>query len=368
MTKSKSSKKKQKQGKVSQRQSSRKGAKTSGNKASSKSREKTEPPRSVGSDTSSVPSDSSSSVPWGKIFFTLFSLSMFLGILETTLQAGKAVPNWPHSFHGFWIFCPPNLWFTHGDVFIAQTHRLTALATIIFVIIAVVRKNIPRLRRFETAVLIAFCVILPLSGGLRIACDRLSWANLHACLAFAACAMLGRWIAGNTSNQSERSPKASSIQRFVLSCVLFFLFEQAIFGAQIRHLAMETDSDNFFTLWVWLHSLLGVSFLFVAAACYWVCVRGAKRHGEIQIARQGRVLVSLLIFQVLLGPINWFVNYNVPLWFMNRIWPIHYTIQEGTFLQTATTCTHVGVGYASVVIAAAAWTLARRNSSSPSNS
>lgn len=390
MTKSNRGKKRQ-QGSASRRTSPQMGEKTEPKRSSSLQRkaEKSRKPEKLTKDA--IPpvaknqSEAGRSVPWGKIFIGLFLLSMFLGILETTLQAGRAVPNWPHSFRGFWIFCPPKHWFTQFDVFIAQTHRVAALATVIFVVIALVKKKVPRLSRLESLLFVALCLILPLSGGLRIAWDRTSWATVHACLAFAACVMLGKWIAGIAISKSDArgrnasgnecptqeqetktATKTSRVPRIVFTSTLVLLLTQSFVGAQLRHLAAETGSENLFTLWVWAHSLSGVFFLLVAAVCYWICVRTAKRKGDLRIAAWGRVLASLLFFQVFLGPFNWLVNYNVPLWFMDWIWPIHYTIQEGTLLQTTTTCTHVSVGYLSVVVAAIGWVITAKNVS-PSN-
>lgn len=281
-----------------------------------------------------------------------------LGIFESTYQAGMAVPGWPGSFNSPWIFCPPDLWFGAPDVFLAQTHRVlgyVVAAAAIWLGIALRKSPADKTLWRMSVAAIAGVPLLVVSGGLRIAWDRTAWAAVHAVLA----ALFLTLIAGLVSrvlevmrrqkdaSRPEQSPASPVGYRTALLAAGLIAL-QIVAGSQLRHVSPASEGLYLFLFWVWTHVLLAAGLAVLAVVLYRVS-RGEGTRPPVRTAM--RWLAALIGAQLVVGPTDWVLRYNFPLWFRQAVLMPHFTAQQGGVLQTAIDATHVALGYASMAAA-----------------
>lgn len=286
--------------------------------------------------------------------FWLCCATVVVGAIETTLNYGMAIPGWPNSFRSLWIFTPLSLWFGEPDVFVAQTHRLLGYATLVSAILAVVdfhrRKAERPIRRLAFACVI-IAGILAISGGLRVAWDQPAWANVHACLSVFSLLAIGL-VAIRASKNASTAGASSRILFVVTLLFAVVLCVQFVAGAQLRHTSPYSQMLYLFPLWTWIHLIVGIVLFLSAGAVLWGAAVRRKQVSAVNMPSRKLLmwLSALVMLQFVLGLLNWIVQYNFPLWFMDNVVTIPYTVQEGSLLQTTVVTSHVLLGFTCVLI------------------
>jgi uncharacterized membrane protein len=309
---------------------------------------------------------SSSLMRWVWVHFWLLIITVLFGALQTSLQGGAVLPGWPGSFRSPWIFCPLSLWFGHWDVFVAQWHRLLgyllagAMAVILFRLFRIPRKA-PFLRSLSILLLLAL-VMVAISGGLRIRWNDRFMANAHAIVSLFY--LLGsvllmekmRILAPEDSRHVRRieTPEGRRWLRrnrrmlhlagfgLLLSCFQVFA------GVQMRHFLLESSTE-WVMVWVWSHVVGAILLGVVMVLTAWRLAK-LRSFADRHLRHRGQWLWGLFGLQAVLGTTTWIVNFNWPLWFYQRVYPLIYTIKENGFFQVWTTAVHVVVGYLIVAV------------------
>ena len=288
---------------------------------------------------------------------------VLLGALITTFNSSRAVPGWPGSFGYFWLFSPARFW-AHGDVLLMQIHRLLGVALLILLATLAwsLRKTASQPLFGLSILLIAMTMIIAIIGGLRITLDSPSLAWWHACLTPPLLAMLtlpaiiirrqNRLPVAPTEPASPMIP-SGSFWLALLIATAATLYAQIIFGAFLRHVSPYSQSLTAFPFWVWVHTIFALCLLLLPVILLPAAFLSRRSQGDFarKLRRRAVWLSLLVVLQVILGLINWVVNYNFPLWFLDNVMAINYTIVDGGPLQVTVTMAHVLTGFFTLTVA-----------------
>jgi cytochrome c oxidase assembly protein subunit 15 len=270
---------------------------------------------------------------------------IWMGGLVTTYGAGMAVPDWPNTY-GYNLFLYPlESWLAVWDVFLEHSHRLIGASVgLVTIALAVLlwRTDARRWMRWLGVAALVGVVVQGTLGGLRVIGDELLLAKIHGCTA-PLFFTLAAAIVTFTSPQWQSRLNPQPVRRLAWLGVGFavLVYLQIVLGAQLRHISPSAPL-YWFVLWTWLHVI--VAFLVVAGST-WLLLATRKYASDVSLLRRRAWIVAGLVsLQFLLGLATWVVNYSIPAWFTDYVWPLEYTVVAEGPLQAVVTTAHVGVG------------------------
>jgi cytochrome c oxidase assembly protein subunit 15 len=280
---------------------------------------------------------------------------IWVGGSVTTYHAGMAVPDWPNTF-GYNLFLYPlESWLRVWDVFLEHSHRLIAatagMVTIALALTLWLVDGRRWVRRLGGLALLGVCLQGTL-GGLRVTASAILLANVHGCTAPLFFALTTTLVA--VTAPAWRQPRAAasrlglqSFRRLALATT-WGVYLQIVLGAQLRH-PDPRMAPGWFTLWVWFH-VIGAGLL-TAAVIGLVRTAARRLPDQPMLVRRSRWLGGLFFVQLALGAAAWVTHYNWPLWFVDYVCRIDYTVVTGGRLQAVLTTAHVAAGSLTLVTA-----------------
>jgi cytochrome c oxidase assembly protein subunit 15 len=282
------------------------------------------------------------------------------GAVGTSTGAGLAIPDWPTSFG--YVILPPQHWVpgwpgASWDLFWMQTHRLLgAISLLVAAVLVPLAWGSCFGQSARWAVGAAFGAILfqHVLGAWRVLGQSVVAAQLLAL--WAPVVIATTTAAGVLSNPARLekihfgSPGTRPMQA-VAALLLLWVVVQIFSGVQLRHVAW-TESPYLFNFWVWVHVLSGLA-LGAATLGLLTWAESRRRPGlgwESFAARLGW-MVSILIFQVVLGSTVWLSQYGVPLWWSDWVAAWHLALQSPDLVFVGASVAHVIGGMITFLIA-----------------
>ncbi len=296
---------------------------------------------------------------------------IWAGGLVTTTDAGMAVPDWPGTYGYNLLLYPISTWLSGPfDLFVEHGHRLLgALVGLlaIFLVASTFLAKSPRATKAWASLLLLAIVLQGLLGGVRVLFSDRALALVHGCtgpLVFVLASYLvirtKRDLAGKpakTANLSagELSKQGLGYARFA-GFVTVLAIVQLIIGAFLRHVDLSFSPMGFMGL-THLHltfaTLLMISVCIIFASSWSRPMRQSpSRH------RPAALLFLLILTQIALGLMTWFVNYGLPWSSASPTLAAHVNQLKG-FWETMIVTGHQAVGslilVTSFVLASRSW-------------
>ena len=302
---------------------------------------------------SRIANQTSLSSPWPRRVATVLIAATFpmiwIGGLVTTYDAGMAVPDWPTTFGYNPLAYPWTTWF-YGpwDLFIEHGHRLLGMVVGLVAIALVVtawRFERRRSLRWLSVVCLLAVVAQGVLGGMRVVLADTQLAMIHGCLgpAFFAFAVALATLLSNRWSSATVPGKISGIARLqALSLITAVLaYVQLILGAQLRHLPVTSDPQQF-RLAVLAHLVMAAIVSLHVLLLIIRVLRSARR--ESWLTRPAALMGILLGTQLMLGVGTWASKYGWPTWLPSVEFAQAYTVAAESRLQAWITTGHVAVG------------------------
>lgn len=270
---------------------------------------------------------------------------LWIGGMVTTYEAGMSVEDWPTTY-GHWFY-PIQKWIAgHWDMFLEHGHRTYAQVVGVLAVVAawaIGWKYRGAGRWLLVFGLLAGIAVQAVLGGLRVLFDERLLAKIHACTAaayFGFCSAVvvvtsRRWFLGAFDRIEE--PTRARRWAWVASGLLYL---DIVFGAQLRH-SVGGESPGWFMLWLWLKLISAIASAVASGALAFGLIRPAD---SIRLARRAQWLFWGVLTQLILGAATWVVNYGVPLWFRDYVFPWSYSVTAEGGWQVQITTAHVAFG------------------------
>jgi heme a synthase len=280
---------------------------------------------------------------------------IWMGGLVTTHDAGMAVPDWPGTYGYNLLLYPIGTWLSGPfDLFVEHGHRLLgALAgflSIAVVVTAYNSKSKSTLLRWSIVLLIAICLQGAL-GGIRVLQTNRIMAMVHGCtgpMVFALAAYVALVASrGFVDRDGEGSKKRWSIRFAWLVTSLAMV--QLIIGAALRHLNVNLRPAQFMGL-THLHLTVAVMLTLSVLVLFAVALATRKRTSSVLPCRLPGSLVLLILVQVCLGCLTWYVNYALPWDALSQTLSAHVNHLKG-LSETMIVTAHQAVGSLILLIA-----------------
>ncbi len=230
------------------------------------------------------------------------------GAFVTSINAGLAVPDWPTSFSSYDPLNPLPGWWKITPVLAEHGHRLLGALIGFFTIGLAVWTWVADHRRWMRWLGVGALVLVIVQGvlgGLRVVWVSLDLAIVHALVAqlfFALLASMALFLTETWRNARHEpvDPGNLASLRSILWIAPGFLFIQIFLGALLRHPGTGIDP-----LFAGLH--LGWAFgVSIAVSVFWMRVRSGLPQ-SLLVTRLAGAMISILIFQVILGLVAYFV-------------------------------------------------------------
>ncbi|TWT99737.1 Heme A synthase [Botrimarina colliarenosi] len=302
---------------------------------------------------------------------------IWIGGLITTTDAGMAVPDWPGTYgYNLWLYPWSTWFFGPWDLFVEHGHRLFAsgvgLLTIGLVVV-VFRCDRRAWLRWLALAALALVIWQGVLGGLRVVLNERLLGFAHGStgpLFFALTAVIVALTARNDEPRPSGSDQAAPLWPWLLAGLIYL---QIIAGAALRHVP-EASSFNTFALHVQAHlwgALLVTLSVVAAAIVAW----------RWPVGRSPRVLASLmaavLAVQVSLGVATWVAKYRLPAFAQTGVAADAWDAIAGAgtmapstaggWTETYVVTGHSATGSLLLALAAAHAVVARRRTSTASN-
>mgnify|MGYP005835289905 CR=1 FL=1 len=270
---------------------------------------------------------------------------LWIGGMVTTYEAGMSVEDWPTTY-GHWFY-PIQKWIAgHWDMFLEHGHRTYAQFVGFLAVLAAAALGMKYQSRGKwllAAALLAGVAVQATLGGFRVLWDERLLAKVHGCVAAAYFGLCSATVVV-TSHRWHNGPfeylsGAARARRWGLA-VTALLYLDIVLGTQLRH-NVGGELPGWFTLWLWLKIISAT----VAAGAAGFLAFGLLRANESsRLSRRSRWLFWGIIAQLVLGAATWLVNYGVPAWFREYLFPWSYAVTAEGFWQVQVTTAHVAFG------------------------
>ena len=282
-------------------------------------------------------------------------LMICVGGLVTTLKAGMAFADWPTS-DGYNMFLYP--WFKAAhDKFIEHGHRLfgTVIGMLsIAVAVVIWLRDSRRWMRWLGAFAVGLVIFQGALGGMRVELDDVQFAKIHGCIGplfFSLTVVLAvctsRWWCKRAVVPSHASGR---LKRLAV-CTALLAYVQLILGAQLRHVPPMATAATF-QVSVFFHLAVAVILLVNGVLLWRIAKSELPQSGRLQWP--GRLLVTFLACQWLLGAGTWILKYSWPAgWFAETPGLAGWTNTSGGALQSLVVTGHVAVG--SLILGTCVW-------------
>ncbi len=287
--------------------------------------------------------------PWPHVQAWILACAVFpllwIGGMVTTYEAGMSVEDWPTTY-GHWFY-PIQKWLAgHWDMFLEHGHRTYAQVVGILAVLtaaAIGMKFQSRGKWGLAAALLAGVAVQATLGGFRVLWDERLLAKVHGCVAaayFGLCSATvvvtsRRWFNG----PFESALNAARTRRWALAATAL-LYLDVVLGTQLRH-NVGGESPAWFTLWLWLKIISATAAAGVAGFLAFGLLRPVA---DARLSRRGTWLFWGIVVQLVLGAATWLVNYGVPAWFREYLFPWSYAVTAEGFWQVQVTTAHVALG------------------------
>jgi len=287
-------------------------------------------------------------------------VTIWVGSLVTTSDAGMAAPEWPHRW-GLEL-----VGWTEGlrgraswDLFVDAAHRLLGvLVGVLALALSVTVWWSDRRRWMRWLVLAALLALVAeiVLGVTRVLCAARQLAMLHAVTGMMLLS-LGVVIAVCTTRRwCRRRPATGSIRtggllRLAMLTTLFAAV-QMVLGSLLRHVPVDAEPGTFRALAA-LH--LGVAAMLLIHVLA-VCAHLVRRYRHNRVLRWAAFcLLAVTGLQILLGGGTWIVSFAWPIWLHGWKPAAAYTIPALGILPTQVVSAHVTNG--ALVLAVVVWIL-----------
>lgn len=230
------------------------------------------------------------------------------GAFVTSINAGLSVPDWPTSFNSYDPLNPLPGWWKITPVLAEHGHRLLGALVGFFTIGLAVWTWLADHRKWMRWLGVGALVLVIVQGvlgGLRVIWVSLDLAIVHALVAQLFFALLASMVLFLTetwrdARQEPVDPENFHLLRSILWIAPVALCIQIFLGALLRHPGTGIDP-----LFAGLH--LGWAFVAsIIISVFWIRVRSGLPESPLLIRLAGAML-SILIFQVILGLVAYFV-------------------------------------------------------------
>jgi cytochrome c oxidase assembly protein subunit 15 len=279
------------------------------------------------------------------VAITIFPL-IWMGGLVTTHDAGMAVPDWPGTYGYNLLAYPISTWLSGPfDLFVEHGHRLlgalTGMLAIGLVASCYLSEASSSLKRWSIIVLVAITLQGAL-GGIRVLQVNRVMAMVHGCtaaLVFAlACYVVTLASARAVNNHPSGQRGLARLAKFLT--VIAFL--QLILGASLRHLNINIKPSIFMAL---THTHLTVATLLTLGILLLLTIRLAtsRRYSPALPVSGVFFLFFLVLVQIFLGCLTWYVNYALPWDGLSSTLSAHVNHLKGLWETTIVTA-HQAVG------------------------
>jgi len=230
------------------------------------------------------------------------------GAFVTSINAGLAVPDWPTSFNSYDPLNPLPGWWKITPILAEHGHRLLGALIGFFTLVLAVWTWFADHRKWMRWLGVGALVLVIVQGvlgGLRVIWVSIDLAIVHALVAqlfFALLASMALFLTQTWRDAKHEPVDSASLAdlKSILWIAPIVLFIQIFLGALLRH--PGTGIDPFFA-GLHLGWACGTG---IAVAVFWIRVRSGLPESTLVIRLAGAML-SILIFQVILGLVAYFV-------------------------------------------------------------
>lgn len=238
-------------------------------------------------------------------------LPVTTGAIVTTLKAGMVFSDWPSS-DGYNMLAYP--WLSSArDQFVEHGHRLAGMVIGLLSLSLVVSAwLLDKRRQVRVVAILIFVAVFSqgMLGGARVLLDQQTLALLHgdfAALVFSLMAVLVLITSRGWDQRVRFQSTVESRRVTFCACVLLgSLVLQYVMGGFLRHLR---ERDEF--AWAWMvHPWFALVVIAATGLFVW-SIRGVD---SAYLNRFGVALISLTLFQSLVGLGTWYVRYGIPSW------------------------------------------------------
>lgn len=269
---------------------------------------------------------------------------IWMGGLVTTHDAGMAVPDWPGTYGYNLLLYPISTWiYGPFDLFVEHGHRLlgalTGMLAIGLVGSCYLGGASASLKRWSIVLLIAIIAQGAL-GGIRVLQANRIMAMVHGCTAALVFALACYVVTLATARIVQPGVQRGLVRLAkTLTVIAFF---QLILGASLRHLNVNLKPGLFMAL---THTHLTVATILTLGILLLLVMRlfTFRRYSPALPVSGPFFLLFLLLVQILLGCLTWYVNYALPWSDLSSTLSGHTNHMKGLWETTIVTA-HQAVG------------------------